>query len=481
MQLSCKKELQEQEIIAKIGKQVITAKDLIYRAETTVRPARFQDKNIILSNLIAEKLLAQQLADTSSLLKNPSYLGFINGIKEQMMREQLYYHVAFDQVKLDSVELLNNYRVSGYEYNLQFYRINKQSLADTLTKRLEHADAKGKEEIFSELEEHLDKKPMHKIKWDDPDADVIHEALYTDVGQQGEIIGPLKLAKNDYIIMKIIDWTYTPTIGNENYQLKLKNIEEKLKQEKAKKLWYRYILNLMKDKKLEFNRQVMKKLADLFYEISLSNTAKKELNLDKNMMEGDSTLSLLERAVNDPEFLDEPFFTIDNIKFTVKDFKKMLRSHPLVYREKYSNKNDFQKQFRLAVADLVRDHYLNKEAYKESLDKHPLVKKRVEIWKDALQADYQVREYLKEIKKRDDFDERLMKGDHNYLAVYVDSLYDKNHYSISINSEQLNKINLTKIQTVVMQPGVPYPFPFPNTPLYIPRNKIDHYKLTENK
>jgi hypothetical protein len=272
-----------------------------------------------------------------------------------------------------------------------------------------------------------------------------------------------------------------PTTGNEEYQLKLIKIEENVKQRKANKIWHHYILNLMKNKKLEFNKDVMGKLSDLFYELYMSGEVKNEHNLDKKRAYGDSAITPLEREVNDPVFLNETFFTIDNNKYTVKDFKQLLGSHPLVYREKYINKANFRKQFRLAVADPVRDHYLNKEAYEKSLDKHYQVKKRVAIWQDALQAKYQAKEYLNDIKKRTDFNESRMKGDNNYLSIYIDSLAQAYHHFIFIDSEKLNKIHLTKIQTIAMQPGVPYPFPFSNIPIISTRNKIDTYKRINNR
>ena len=473
---SCKKEKIEETALVKIGDNTISVKDFKYRAEFTIRPNRFYDKNVVLNNLIAEKLFAAELPEDNELINGEDYQGFIKGIKEQAMREELYYHMAFNKAILDSTEILKNYRMSGYEYTVQFYRINKESVADTITKRLQ---TRNPDDVFSELEEHLDMKPIHNIKWDDPDADIIHDALFSERIKPETIIGPLKLNKNDYLIMKVMDWKYTPTIGREDSQLKWKKIEENLKQKKANKLWKNYIKALMKGKRIDFNKDVFHKLSDLFYDIYTTQAKKQALTLQKEIVETDTNIISLKMMSNDESFLQQRFFTIDNNDYTVEDFKKLNRSHPLVYRNKYLNKNDFKKQFRLAIADLMRDHYLNQEAYKESLDNHYKVRKKVTTWEDAIKARYHIHEYMQSVKKRSDFNESLMKGDINYISIYADSLYNKYKKSISINIEELNKIHLTKVPLVAMQSRVPYPIAFPNFPTYTVKSTIDHFKVME--
>jgi hypothetical protein len=478
---SCKKEIVDEKIVAKIGNKSITVKDLTYRAEMTIRPVRFFDKNIVLNNLIAEKLFAMELADTSQLLKNEYFKGYINGIKEQAMREQLYYHEAYDKAIIDTAEILKNFRLSGFEYTVQFYRIRKKTIVDTLKKKLNTDNPEIRNSIFSELEEHIDKKPIHTVKWEDPEADVIHDALYSDTLKVGTIIGPLTLAKNDHLIMKIIDWTYTPTIGKESVQLKLKKIEEKLKQRKANKIWKSYVRNIMAGKKMTFNKEILKKVADLFYETYSSNDLNENTNIDQKMSESDSNLASLRTIANDEVLLASPFFKIDDKDYTVRDFRNLIMSHPLVYRKKFINKDEFNYQFRLAIADLMRDHHLNQEAYKKSLHKNYKVIRKVSIWEDALKAQHQMGDYLKNLKKGKNFDKRKLKGDHNYVRIYVDSLVDKYSKLISINTEELKQIQLTNIQLIGMQANVPYPIAFPNFPLYTTKSKMDHYQIMKNK
>lgn len=87
-------------------------------------------------------------------------------------------------------------------------------------------------------------------------------------------------------------------------------------------------------------------------------------------------------------FMDSPFFRINEAVWTVKDFQKALMSHPLVYRRGNISSKDFGYHFRTAIIDLIRDHYLNRDAYKKGLDQNNIVKRNVTIWQDALLALY---------------------------------------------------------------------------------------------
>ena len=67
-------------------------------------------------------------------------------------------------------------------------------------------------------------------------------------------------------------------------------------------------------------------------------------------------------------------------------FKTEILSHPLVFRKPDLDQSEYLQQFRLAVIDLVRDHYLTKEAYAKNFDQLDSIQKNVSMWKDAYLA-----------------------------------------------------------------------------------------------
>ena len=95
----------DEEILVKIDNKIITKNEFIKRAEYTIRPPycrsdNYIHKKIILNSLIAEKLLALEIENKVSIdqLNND----FINGIKEQTMRETMLNKEIYNNIKIDS-------------------------------------------------------------------------------------------------------------------------------------------------------------------------------------------------------------------------------------------------------------------------------------------------------------------------------------------------------------------------------------------
>ena len=457
-------------ILATVGDKTISLSEYKYRAELIPRPPIFKDKEVTLSNLIAEKLVAIDAGKDNELAKNDNFQAYIQGIEEQAMRDQLFYLEARDKAKVDTSEMLKVYDASRYDYKVAFYTIKSDETAERLKAALE-ADSTNRAEVFDQIGEGM-QVPIHDVKFKDPDNDYIHDALYSKPLKVGEVLGPIKLENNQHIIMKIEDWTFHPVIGPEDQQLRLKDVESKLLEKKTNKLWRSFMASVMAGKKLDFVNDTFLKMADISFSMFLKSQAEAD-SLNQNEPNEDNTNMLVQDLRDDSALLDYPFFSIDDKVWTVRDFKKALASHPLVYRNtKFKNKTEYFDQFKYAIADLIRDQYLNKEAYDRHLQNHNYVKRRVSMWKDASIAHFQVEHYIDEVAKRPDFDRARLKGSNNYVVSYVDSLATAHKKDIHVDKALLDDIVLTKTDMMALQENVPYEAVVPSFPQYVVKKEL---------
>jgi hypothetical protein len=453
----------DKKILAQIGEKQISVEEFLQRSELTLRPDDYKDKNITLNNLIYEKILAIEAESNNEYLNNPAFQGKLKGIQEQMMRDKLYDEVAFNKVKLDSSEVKKAYRLSIREYELEFYAIQNRQLAQRIETIIDSVP-EGKNEILKKLEKSLGKKPLHKVNYLDQDDDAIHESIFTNLLDTGTVVGPIRLENGDYILMKVLKWVDYPLISGLDQRVRWNKVKEKLHKMKAKKLWRTYTANLMKGKKIEFEKQTFEELSDWALEYHLIN--KDSLNNQ-----------ISEIPVTKPQIdLNAPFFTIDNKLWTVDDFKKELMSHPLVYRTKYLNRNNFAEQFKFAVVDMVRDHYLTQEAYKRSLDNSEEINKTVQMWSDAYLANKQKNNIINSALQQGLIDEKDNTKRLKYWESYLKNLSNKYSNEIWINHEEYDKILLTNIDYFAIRPGVPYPIAVPVFPKLISSQNLGYVK-----
>jgi hypothetical protein len=459
------KEKPDETILARIGDKDISIKEFLWRSELTIRPSNFKSKKTTLNNLISEKILALEAQRDKKLSKNPVLLGAIKGIKEQAMRSSLYKEVAYDKVQLDSNEISKVYKLSQREYELEFYTIRNKAIVQKIETLVDSLPGIS-DKIFSDLADIAGEKPVHKVAYKDQDDEVIQQALYSNPLKLGSTIGPLKLSNGEYIIMKVLNWTDYPVIGYEDQRIRWNKVKEKIHQAKANQLWRAYRTDLMQGKKIEFNEQTFKAVAKLVMQKYLNDAVQDSLNYQ---------LRDLPSAVAeiDPQ---APFFTADDTAWSVDDFKQEILSHPLVFRTKYLDQNNFNHQFQLAIVDLMRDHYLTREAYRKSLDDSPEIARTAEMWQDAYLAVQQEKNIIDSARQQGLINTNNPEGTRIYWESYVRDLQKKYSASVYINGDALDKISLTKIDLIALQPGLPYPVMMPNFPTFIGSDNLDYIK-----
>jgi len=473
-----KQEEKDKIILAQIGDVTISLDEFINRAELTIRPRYCRGDNnvhkkIILNSLIAEKMLAMEAGENNALVQNKQFQLYMQGRQEQIMREQLLNEEVFQKVKLDESEIQTQYDIAGRTYNIQYFNIPDDNLASRLSENLINQEGFF-EGLHQELwpEENLAEK---KVAWHSKENPRIHDALFSKKLTKGSVIEPVRISANNYIIMKVIGWTDELAISDNMKSERLEAVKHKLMMEKANQDYIKYVASIMAGKKLEFNPQVLEQIVQIvkpFY--MLRPDEKKELfkNATFNRSNENPDLNLLAESITD--ILEEPFFTIDGESWTVTKFMEELQRHPLLFRSKIITEDNFVDQYKLAIVDLVRDHYLTEEAYKRGMQDTEAVKRNRQMWHDALLAQFQVSSYL-----RDNVPNLLDSLDINvlieeYLNPYIDQLQTKYSDRIRVNVEEFNKIQLTRTDMFALQKNVPFKKMVPSFPQVTTDYNLDY-------
>jgi hypothetical protein len=275
--------------------------------------------------------------------------------------------------------------------------------------------------------------------------------------------------------MKILGSTEELAITDTQIQRRWSDVSQKLTEQKAAAEFEQYVHQVMRGKKLEFNPLTFRKIVTIVGPYFLRSFAEKQSALSQQLWNQQDQENILTQMGNSFEaILNEPFFRIDGKVWTVRDFEREVKIHPLVFRQKRISKGDFAEQFKLAVVDMVRDRYLAEAAYKKGYDRAEAVQRNVEMWKDNLLFLYQLNAHLKTIGKHENFSKDYRKIVEADLNPYVDSLQAKYGDRIEINTGAFEKIKLTNIDMMVIQQNVPFPIIVPGFPVVTTDHQLDY-------
>ena len=482
--LSCSKKEQnaKETILAKVGDKSISVNEFIRRAEYTVRPDYCRGDNyihrkIVLNSLIAEKLLALEAGDDNELTRNYEFHQYMRGRKEQAMRQWLFNEVAVKPVKLDTAEINRDYRVAGRVYDVSFLNCPNAQAAQKVKEVL------GQGVPIDTLMKQLSPKghiPRREINFEAEEPPEVTDALFANPVQKGQVIGPIEIDPDNYIYLKVNGWRTQVALSDRQQRDRLQLVKDKLTERHAFDLYRRFIGKIMHGKTLQFNEPIFKKLVSIlgpeYYKTPKEKKErfnKKFWNKDNDLMIRDDAQAALDKIAS------QPFFTIDGKTSTVADFEDELLRHPLVFRKKKFPKNKFAREFKMAVVDLVRDHYLTQEAYKRGYDKVPEVQRNVNMWRDNLLALYQKKQYLNFMGVKGKKMKDIIR---EYLDPYVAKLRQKYADRIFINTDAFEKIKLTRIEMFALQPNQAFPVLVPSFPQLTMHNKLDYgHKLVAER
>ena len=476
---NCQKKTTEhfpENILVRIEDKFITEDEFKRRAEYTIRPSycnkdNYIHKKIILNSLIAEKLFALESGEQNELATNDQFKNYLAGRKDQAMRQLLFYNNFYSKVKLDTNEIKKIYDISGRKYKINYITVRDSSIAKTIISQKEKGYSF--DEIFSDIED----IPQREINWDNPEHPQIHKAMYSEPLNKNQFIGPLKVGDNLFISIKIAGWTDSRLITEFDIKNQINKIKENLTMNKAMEIYSKFVQDLMKGKKIEFNPLTFKKIVNIIGPLYLKNDKKKKELFDELLWNNETGEQIPDNVdVNINEILTEPLLKIDGNVWTVQQFKKEMNIHPLVFRKKQISKSEFAEQLKYAIADMIRDKYIAQEAENKGYGNSEAVQSNIMMWKDHLLALYKRNQYLKSLGKFDNFSKNYLSIIENDLNPFVMELQKKYDNMIEINTDIFENIELTKIDMFVFQNNVPFPVIVPQFPLLTTHNKLDYGK-----
>jgi len=466
-------------LLIRIGdKKSISVNEFLRRAEYVPRPAycrgnSYLDKKIILNSLVAEKLLALEADQDNPLDGNEEFQNFLLGHKEQAMRQWMHHVEATEKVELDTTDIKLAYHYAGRQVEISHVLLSDSALVNEAKRRYQQTGA------FDEFARRATggEAPQRTVKWDDPELTDVHNALFTHDLQIGQVLPPIKVEDGKYLLVKVNGWSDDMAMTDVQRQQRLQKVKEKLTGQEASAIWDRRVSDIMRGKRLDFNSDTFEKLNRMFFNIYFHTDEEQQNRFVEKIwgVERDETKASFYTS-DDENFLSQSFFTVNGTVWTVDDFRRELVRHPIVFRERKMPSNEFPEQFRLAVADLVRDHFVTEEAYRRGYDKVNVVQRNANMWRDRFLALYQTQKYLASVGEKRNFAQNQTAIIKERLNPYVRSLQKKYYKKVELDFDAFEGLGLTSIDLFVKQPEMPYKYVVPMFPILTDGHLLDYAK-----
>jgi len=464
----------DEKILARVGESIITVDEFRRRADYTIRPAycngdNYIHRKIILNSLIAEKLLALEAGESNELSGSEQFRDYLQGRQEQSLRQWLFFHDFYDCVTLDTADIRSMYKVAAREYIIEYVSLKDSAIAGEIGHQLQ-AGAPF-ETVFAAL----DSFPRRKVTWESPEHEKIHEALYSGLLPRGRIIGPLKIERDFYTVMRVAGYSDIHHLTDFDIRNRYRDIGERMTLDAAVETYAQFVQSVMKGKRIDFNRETFRKLVNLIGPLYLAASNQKKDALASQVWHKEAEEVSLDSVSNDIDTMaEETLLKIDDEVWTVARFKNELNVHPLVFRKKQMKKSEFSEQFKFAVADMIRDKYLANEARRRGYDRAFAVSSDVAMWRDHLLGLYRRNGFLAERGQLASFAKNYVTILEQDVNPYVRELFQKYANQIHINTALFERTQLSGVDMVALQANVPFPVVVPNFPIVTTHDKLDY-------
>ena len=464
-------QISDEVVLARIGPEVITIQDFIRRAEYAIRPDfcrqdNYIHKKIVLNSLIGEKLTALEQVKYAIETEEDDLDSYFKGRKEQAMRQLFYAKEFYSKVSISDQEANEAFKLAGRRVKLKFLNLPDMEIV----KKIKQLDSSGVllDSIYQVL--WSGEAPSREMTWFDRENQELHDAVFNQNLKKGQMLGPFRTDDDTFMLLKITGWTDKIEITESDRELLWRDVQERLKEKKAKKEYLSWVSGLMQGKEMNLN-------SDVFYDYAekASEYFFKMDSIKKNM---------LNQALWDDIEFDTNSFSVDNEvdkdatilnyngdSWTVEDLNDQLRFHPLVFRKRKMSRGEFPEQLRLAIADLIRDIEITKQCYSKGYDTHWSVELNTAMWKGSSNS----KKYLSRLRSKN----KKIENQEQWLTFMnpkIDSLQEAYSNDIEINMDAFEKIKLTSTDMMVIQRGVPYPILVPSFPIVTSDNRLDYGK-----
>ncbi|MAJ44225.1 MAG: hypothetical protein CMF96_05700 [Candidatus Marinimicrobia bacterium] len=455
--LSCSNKEQKYEFIFKFDDSIVFIEEFIMRSEYTIRPIFCQgnkesDKNLILKNLILEKLLSK-VSKNKNIYLSESQKKYIIGREAQTMRQLLYKKVVSDSLKLSTDKINSKINLIGREYKLSYIQIPKNLNETSLIINSWSYDSLL---IKKYPRIHIFNKDL---KWNEYEQAEILDSLYILDRNIGEIVGPFSVG-NLHMYIKINSWYDNPAITESEVRLRKNKISNYFYKITGEKIYLNYINKIMEEKNIKYKKEGF---------TSLINYFGKRLKMNENkVIDMKSHYNNIFSYMNESSEINksEILFQVSNEFWSIEKLFKNIKIHPLVFRKHIMKRNEFPNQLKIAIDDLVRDYYFTKKSEEYGFDKDKKVIQQKIMWEDYFLAQNYLKDTFPDAKTSTEWLEDYQFQDDLNL------LLKDNFKNIEINWDIIHNINLTNIPYHAILEKESYPDLAPNL-LPISKTSLD--------
>ena len=458
--ISCDKtpsiNLDQEVIIAKIENRVITVNDFLKRCEYSPRPAycngdNFIHKKISLNSLIAEKILAIEF-DRNNQAINENQRYFIEGRKEQLMRHLMLKKYGYEDIQLDSILLMQQYQLRKRTYEVE-YVIKNENVLKELNAKENIVTSKENAPVPS-----VNNISSKNLSYNDQMVDSIRELLFSSGPELNQVYGPYIATDSTVFYMKVSGWITGVNISDQQKKDTWESVKNEMTEAQALKKYSSYISNLMRDKKIKYDERNFEIFAKLVSNVYKIEKFKKEKMIQSSISESNNAVQIetLNLAKNMKEKI---ILHHDGKNWTINEIMSLIKKHPLVFRKKNINPNNFTNELKFSLADLFRDMHITKQGYDLGLDQNINVKSETNKWQDYIKSELIKTKYTKSFQKNSNSNNQ-----YKLITSKIDSLQKAYSNKIKINTDKFEEIELLSIDLFGMYSNQAYnnlepPFP----------------------
>ena len=461
--ISCDKtpsiNLDQEVIIAKIENRVITVNDFLKRCEYSPRPAycngdNYIHKKIALNSLIAEKILAIEF-DRNNQAINENQRYFIEGRKEQLMRHLMLKKYGYEDIQLDSILLMQQYQLRKRTYEVE-YVIKNENVLKELNAKENIVTSKENAPVPS-----VNNISSKNLSYNDQMVDSIRELLFSSGPELNQVYGPYIATDSTVFYMKVSGWITGVNISDQQKKDTWESVKNEMTEAQALKKYSSYISNLMRDKKIKYDERNFEIFAKLVSNVYKIEKFKKEKMIQSSIWESNNAVQIetLNLAKNMKEKI---ILHHDGKNWTINEIMSLIKKHPLVFRKKNINPNNFTNELKFSLADLFRDMHITKQGYDLGLDQNINVKSETNKWQDYIKSELIKTKYAKSFQKNSNSNDR--NNQYKLITNKIDSLQKAYSNKIKINTDKFEEIELLSIDLFGMYSNQAYnnlepPFP----------------------
>ncbi len=434
----------DDEILARIGPQTITARELLERIELMPWPGKenpaTQDSARLkaMLSLVAEKLLARKAADMG-FVYNPENSSLLRGLERVLARDELYRSEVLGKTAVSDAEIARGLERSAVIRKLNSYILDTEEHARQLARAL-HAQRDSMKPPI----------PTKGIL----SRDTI-SVTYADVSREFENqvfslkkIGDAAAVHNSqlgWLVLQLVDISLNPANAKENVGQRRQSVVRKEKQrqelELSRQFKQRFFTSQVRMDSVGFNL-----LADSLLTVIMRDTAAHRVEGQFALRPED--IDFVKRMLS--SHLDRTFITMEKNEVSLGTLLDEMRFH--IVRFASVSRSSFYQALNRAIMTVAGTSLLSQEAMRMRLNQRATVQEDMKVWVEAMEAEEMLRRLVDSLAAESAQDtaanpQQRSNEAGKRISAYIARLADANNVSIDFAKVKKLKVSPSNMVT----------------------------------